>query len=187
MKKLTKLLIVAALAAFIPTAHAQMFQAPATGSPVYPDSTFNLATLLPGGAVGIPAASTNVFIQNAATNTFGVPHGWNIGQSTNLMMVACSFTNASVTFSFVGSASSANGLYIYQSDDTGSTFNPQPIWSETGIAPGAALYGTNFTLSVSAGSVLAFVVTSTGTTGVTNALLECNASCPTIASYPASR
>ena len=183
--KLTKLIpIVAALAAFTITAGAQL---------VFPDQDANTVTqLMPGGTAVIPAASTNTFLTYAqvvsntngvlytntvvTTNSFPVPQGINVaGNMVHLWEFgSIGFTNVNLTFAFNGTATSTNSLFIYQSSDGGYTFTPSPIWAATNLAPGASTFFTNTQVSVPGGGVLAFVVTGTGTTVSTNAMLECS-------------
>jgi hypothetical protein len=152
-------------------------------------SGYSVGTLMPGGRTVIPPLSTNTFLAYSTvvsntngvlytnivttTNTFNTPQGINIAANTNLWMFnAIGFTNVQVEFALTGTASSANTLSIYQSQDQGNTFELSPIWQSVSIAPGAATFGTNFILYVPDGGVLAFVIANTGSTVASNAVLE---------------
>jgi hypothetical protein len=177
---------VAALAAFTFHACSQAFTVPTAGlynpRPTYL-AGYDVGTLMPGGTCAIPALSTNTFIVYSTgvsnnlvitTNSYSAPQGINVtGNMTNLWLFnAIGYTNVAYEFGFTGTATSTNSLYIYQSQDQGRTFGLTPIFQIVNVATGAASYETNGSIYVPGGGTLAIVVTGTGTTFTTNAVLE---------------
>lgn len=197
MKKTLRLIVAATFAAFTFTAVAQI--APNSPPPqlTSADNAYSLTTLLGGNGVSIPATSTNVAVSSmtlstsmntntiVSTNTWNVPAGYNIAANNNLMTVRCGeSTNASVTYALTGTASSSGNLFVYQSQDSGRTFNPTPLWNAQSIAPGAAQYGTNFVLTFAPGTTLGFAFGNSGSTIETNVLLEVTTTAPKTYTIP---
>jgi hypothetical protein len=133
--------------------------------------TYPLAGLTGGTAV-IPINSTNTFNPTStSTNSFNVPNGATF--QTNTLSLTCSeFDKPAVTFAFTGTATSTNGIAVYRSYDDGRSYEKVPAFSATSIAPGAASFITNAVIDATGASSIALVVTGTGTTASTNALLE---------------
>jgi hypothetical protein len=132
----------------------------------------------PTGSAVIPPNSTNVIwsyptTNSIATNTYNVPAAANSAANTNLLIQPCGeFNSFGLTWAFTGTATSTNDLLIYPSYDKGLTFSAVPLWQATGIAPGAASFITNASVTCTDATTLALVVRNRGSTASTNNVLE---------------
>jgi hypothetical protein len=145
------------------------------------------------GTAVLLANSTNVVVTSPTTNSFAtnswnVPAGAAIASNTNLLIQPCSeFNSFGLTWAFTGTATSTNDLLVYPSYDKGQTFAAIPIWSAIGVAPGAASFITNASVSCTDATTLAFVVKNRGTTSTTNNLVEVSLKSPKYGAKAATR
>jgi hypothetical protein len=132
-----------------------------------------LYRILSGGTTTVPAGVTNQIVVGGVTNQYGLP-----GTATNLAQSVQDYNTAGLTISLTGTATSTNSVLIYKSFDNGTTYEANPSFSYTGIAPGAAAWSTNASLTLTDVTTLGFVVKSSGTTDATNVLVELNLKAP---------
>jgi len=164
--KLKKLfLTVAALAAFAFTAAAQE------------EGSYTLMPLQ-GGATGIPALSTNVFISYGATNTYSAPPVFT-NAATVLVQPCNEYDNVGLTIAMTGQTGCNVNVIIYGSTDI---FNFLPKFQYLNI--GAGNYITNLDLDTHGMTSLAVVVQNTGTGYATNALVRFTLKSPKYGAKP---
>lgn len=135
-----------------------------------------------GGTTIFPASSTNKYVVGGVTNVWGAP-----GSATNTVQTVGDYDYVGLTWGFTGTATSTNDLLVYKSFDNGVTFETNPSFTYTNIAPGAAAFVTNASLDVHAVTHIAIVSRSRGTTDGTNQLVEFNLKMPRVQSTPATR